>query len=434
MGSRIWKCLAVSAVFGFQGMAAVVPVSPEDGAVFESLPDAQRQVLDGATREERQKILKGLDARAARHSWRCQRPLVLKWRTTEGEDGPWRIRLATKGDLSDARDVWMEKDWVKQEKGEGARLWSYEVPFANLEPGRIYYWQVWSNVSCSGHDCGFTYPDTCKCGRAKHGNVSPVASFSTSMHLPRWIALEGKTKNVRDLGGWRTADGRRVRLGMVYRGQGLNENSVAGLDRGRIRLTVEDVAYLVGTLGIRTDLDLRGKKETAGLAGSPLGSTVAFVNRSSPYYFGMFHRSGMKVMAENFRVFCDRKNYPVFFHCIGGADRTGTLAYVLNGVLGVDREDLERDWESTFYNEGSIPGVDDPKHGRGTQHFDEGFAKYGKPGDTLQRRIELYLLDCGVTEKEIAEYRSIMTVTPRRGDDLTQRRGGKSGRVAPRRD
>ena len=395
--------------------AAVRTVSPAEGEVFQSLPDAQLKVLSGATREERQKILKGLDARAARHSWRRQRPLVLKWRTTEGEDGPWRIRLATKSDLSDAWDVWMEKDWVKQEKEDGARLWSYEVPFANLVPGKTYYWQVWSNVSCPGHDCGFTYPDKCKCGRAKHGNVSPVASFTTSLHVPHWIELEGKTKNVRDMGGWPVSGGGRVRTGMVYRGQGLNENSVAGLDRGRIRLTVEDVAYLTGKLGIKTDLDLRGKKETACMEGSPLGPSVAFVNRSSPFYSGMFHRSGMKTMAENFRVFCDRKNYPIFFHCIGGADRTGSLAYVLNGVLGVGKEDLERDWESTFYNEGDIPGVEDPKHGRGTQHFDAGFSKYGQPGDILQRRIELYLLDCGVTEEEIERFRSIMTESVHKG-------------------
>ena len=77
-------------------------------------------------------------------------------------------------------------------------------------------------------------------------------------------------------------------------------------------------------------------------------------------------------------------------------------------MLGVGKEDLERDWESTFYNGMSIPGVDDPKHARGTQHFDAGFAKYGKPGDPLARRIELYLLDCGVTEAEIAAFRSIM--------------------------
>ena len=398
------------AAFALCGSAAVVPVSPVGGEVFLLLPEAQRKVLAGKTRAERQRVLKGLDVRATCKSWRRQRPLVLAWKTTAGEDGPWRIRLSEKSDLSDAREIWLEKDWAKKggKDASGAQAWSYEVPFANLDLGKTFYWQVWSNVACPGHDCGFTYPDTCKCGRAKHGNISSVASFATSSEPPRWIKLEGKTKNVRDLGGWKAGDGRRVRTGMAFRGQGLNENSVAGRDRGRIRLTVEDVAYMTGTLGIKTDLDLRGSKETALMDGSPLGPLVTFVHRSSPYYSGMFHTSGKKTMAKNFRVFCDRKNYPIYFHCIGGADRTGSLAYVLNGVLGVEKEDLERDYESTFYNEGDIPGVEDPKHGRGTQHFDEGFAKYGKPSDTLQRRIELYLLDCGVTEKEIAAFRSIM--------------------------
>lgn len=245
------------------GRAAVVPVAPADGEVFQLLPEKQRKVLAGKTRVERQQVLKGLNGLAARNSWRRQCPLVLKWKTTAGEDGPWRIRLAEKSDLSDARELWLEKDWAKKgaKDTSGEQVCSYEVPFANLDLGKTYYWQVWSNVSCPGHDCGFTYPDTCKCGRAKHGNISSVARFVTSAVPPRWIELEGKTKNVRDLGGWKAAGGRRVRTGMVFRGQGLNENSVSGLDRGRIRLTVEDVAYMTGTLGIKTDLDLRGSKD-----------------------------------------------------------------------------------------------------------------------------------------------------------------------------
>ena len=90
-----------------------------------------------------------------------------------------------------------------------------------------------------------------------------------------------------------------------------------------------------------------------------------------------------------------------------GADRTGALAYVLNGVLGVSRHDLEVEWESTFY-----PRLPEMKNRNGwnvKRHFDEGFAKYGADGGTWQRRIELYLLlDCGVTEAEIAAFKSIM--------------------------
>ncbi|NIY15095.1 MAG: hypothetical protein GWM98_09415, partial [Nitrospinaceae bacterium] len=48
-----------------------------------------------------------------------------------------------------------------------------------------------------------------------------------------------------------------------------------------------------------------------------------------------------------FQVFADRENYPVLFHCVGGADRGGTVAFLLNGLLGKDREHLIRDFELT---------------------------------------------------------------------------------------
>jgi protein tyrosine/serine phosphatase len=37
----------------------------------------------------------------------------------------------------------------------------------------------------------------------------------------------------------------------------------------------------------------------------------------------------------------------VYFHCRVGADRTGTLAYILEGLLGVSDEDRKQDYELT---------------------------------------------------------------------------------------
>ena len=80
---------------------------------------------------------------------------------------------------------------------------------------------------------------------------------------------------------------------------------------------------------------------------------------------------------------------------------------MLNGVLGVDRHELETDWESTFYPR--IPDANpDPHFWCRESHFNKGFSKYGKEGDSWNRRIELYLLDCGVTQDEIKAFRSIM--------------------------
>lgn len=403
--SKIAVCFAVAFVCSVQ--AEVVLLEPAEGAVFKTLTDWQLKTFEGKTRQERLEILKGADEKATRKEWRRQRPLVLRWKSTDHEKYPWRIRLATKSDMSNARDFWVGKDDIKRNRHSSAEsTWEYTVPLANLELGTTYYWQVWSNVKCSKFSCGFTYPDKCKCGKTKHGRISAVGTFATDSLPPRWIEIEGRVKNIRDLGGWVAEGGRKVRTGMIYRGQAFNDDSLVGLKKGRNRLMVEDVEYFTGTLGIKTDLDLRHDREVADMKGSPLGDGVRFVRRSSPEYGGIFKDDGAKTMAENFRVFCDRANYPIYIHCIAGADRTGSLVYVLNGILGVAKEDLERDWESTFYPE--LPGVEHPDNWRSMAHLDKGFAAYGAPGDTLQRRIELYLLGIGITPDEIKAFKSIM--------------------------
>ena len=114
-------------------------------------------------------------------------------------------------------------------------------------------------------------------------------------------------------------------------------------------------------------------------------------------------------MAENVRVFCDPASYPIYFHCIGGADRTGSLAYMMLGYLGVPRHDIETDWESTFYP--NIPDdirESEPGFWCRESHFTDGLMKYGAEGDSWQRRIELYFLDCGLTPEELGRLRDLM--------------------------
>ena len=391
--------------------AAIVPVSPVGGEVVARVPDAQKKVMDLPTLQERIALFREdreKGGKVLRHDqfWRKAPPFKLTWRVTEGETGPWKIEIATDKDLADP-EIWYVgvksvdpatgRETDKDIGGLGGEVVSYTVPRANFEIARAYWWRV----------TGLGKPAK---GQEKGPFVrSETASFATEDRAPRWIEIEGKVGNIRDFGGWRTTDGRRVRQGMAFRGQGLNHNSVTGERQGRNRLTVEDVKYFTQTLGIKTDLDLRSKGETADLAESPLGPGVQFILRSSPAYASIFREKHRKTMAENVRVFCDKANYPIYFHCIGGADRTGSLAYVLLAVLGVPQHDIETDWESTFY-----PNIPDDLHEKEPDfwcresHLTDGIAKYGAEGDTWQRRAELYLLDCGVTSEEIARIREIL--------------------------
>ena len=398
----------------FFSRASVEIVSPTNGAIVAIVPASQKKVIALSTLAERIKLFvddRTHGGKVIRHDayWRKSKPFRLKWKLPA--PGKWaaKVEIGKKPDLSDAR-VWYvrasREDAVSgREKADGGTsgVKEYTVPYANLEIAQRYFWRVTLRKRCKKFNCG----PNCPCKESKSVMSSSVSSFVTEDQAPRWIAIEGRVGNFRDLGGWRTQDGRRVRQGMVFRSAGLNDNSTTGESQGRNRLTVEDVKYLTGTLGIRSDLDLRSSSETADLAESPLGAGVKFVRRSTSSYDGIFRDDGKARMAENFRHFCDRRNYPVIVHCIGGADRTGSLSYVLNGVLGVARHDLEVDWESTFYPK--IPDENpDPHYWCRESHFNDGFSKYGKDGDSWNRRIELYLLDCGVTEAEIATFREIM--------------------------
>ena len=223
--------------------AAIVPVSPVGGEVVARVPYAQKKVMDLATLEERIALFRQdreKGGKVIRHDqyWRKATPLTLKWRVTEGETGPWKIEIATNPDLTDPEiryvgvksvDPATGRETDKDIGGLGGEVVSYTVPRANFEIARTYWWRV----------TGLGKP--AKDQKKSQTVRSEIASFATEDRAPRWIEIEGKVWNIRDFGGWRTTDGHRVRQGMAFRGQGLNNNSVTGERQGRNRLTVEDV-------------------------------------------------------------------------------------------------------------------------------------------------------------------------------------------------
>ena len=111
-------------------MAEVALVSPKDRELFETLTDAQIAVFAGETRTNRLENVRELGAAMdAAGTWRAQRPLTLKWRVTEGESGPWRVRMSKQADFSDGGDLWLEKSDASCEKfDDGSMIWTYSVP------------------------------------------------------------------------------------------------------------------------------------------------------------------------------------------------------------------------------------------------------------------------------------------------------------------
>lgn len=227
--------------------------------------------------------------------------------------------------------------------------------------------------------------------------LSPIVTEDCA---PRVINVDG-VKNVRDVGGWETENG-RVKQGMLYRCGRLNESDT---DKVNIEITQEGKATMLNRLGIKTEIDLRvvDNNETGGITDSPLGGTVNYMSFPMSYAHD-FYLDSKPLVRDVFKVLADESNYPIIFHCNIGTDRTGMIAYMVNGLLGVDEEDLFYDY--CFSNFADIGGRRTIKGLKRHSYYKE-IQK--QKGDTLSEKIHNLLLELGVTEAEIQSIISIMS-------------------------
>lgn len=224
---------------------------------------------------------------------------------------------------------------------------------------------------------------------------SEIFSFQTA-DTPRTITIDG-VSNTRDIGGKTTSDGKKIRQGMAYRGAALDE------------ITEEGKETFLNVYRIKTDLDLRNRGE--GFQGdSPVGKEVTYLNYSCPYYAnaktgaatGIDSPQNYENLASALRVFADEDNYPVYFHCAIGRDRTSMVTMLLLGVCGVSKKDICADYELSFFSQsGCSDGAtvaDMVRNFNGTLDF---IMQNGDSHGTLKDNCETYLLQIGLTQDEI---------------------------------
>lgn len=348
-------------------------VSPADKAVVPLLSADQKAYLDMGRAERRAQFADyAARKRIAKFGDRPQK-VTLDWRLS-GTNGTERVRYAVR---------------VASEPG-GVPFWQGETEkthmrLDNFEAGRTYSWRVTAKTD--------------------QGEVSAGGTFATEDRAPRMIHLHG-VPNMRDIGGRKGLDGRRVRQGRIYRSAGLNSNATKAKDGtmkpGKERLNDAARKYAKKTLGIRTDIDLRSDRECYGMTGSPLGPEVAWLHVSSSAYSGFHKPASKEAFAKVFRAFLDAERYPIVFHCIAGADRTGSLAFVLEALLGVEEDELYKDWEVTGFDKSKL----DFRHETRFDKLVKGFDAY--PGATIRERVEAFVKSCGFTDADIARLRELM--------------------------
>lgn len=223
------------------------------------------------------------------------------------------------------------------------------IDIFNLKTGTTYYAQV--------QDAKAIY------------DYSDVKSFSTNGGI-RNLNIDGVT-NVRDLGTWKGENNKTIKQGLVYRGGRLNNSYPEGFGLYETDYSKKDVTAAhyereisaVGQdafkkLGIKNEIDLRnydgngfpGAKEDEVTTQNvrDVNYVSAAMTKTDPLSTSANSASVKKV----FEFLANKDNYPVYFHCNIGTNRTGTIAMLLEALCGVFEEDLLKDY--MFSNLGTI--------------------------------------------------------------------------------
>ena len=223
------------------------------------------------------------------------------------------------------------------------------------------------------------------------------SDFKTTDLGPRVMNIPD-IHNVRDLGGYTTENGKRTRQGLIYRG-----GTLRPVDVYSSNLTDEGAAYMSQVMGIRTEIDFRNEVEAGGITESLIPNAKLQYCTLGGYADIFNYKESVRKI---FTMLANEDSYPLYIHCTGGADRTGTVAFLINALLGVSEKELIQDYEFTsfsIYQERNVQtGVYAPMY----QAFRAEIEQC--EGATLQDKTENCLISLGVTAEEIANLRAIM--------------------------
>ena len=309
----------------------------------------------------------------------------------------YTILYGKKADLSDAKEI---------------KTTDTSVAIKNLLVNQKYYYQV-------------------KVGDA----ASKVANFTTGDY-PRWIDARPMF-NVRDAGGYMTSSGQRIKQGLVYRGGeitpavgwksgqtytgdvgGRYTDASGRMQDGHIttqtndsKAVFRDVMGMVG--GLEIDLRSSGERNNYSACGFANNGDISYKLLSiSSYDNGM--KNNKNEIKQVFEAFAQADEHPVYYHCYGGADRTGVVGFMLGALLGMSYTDLVIDFELTTYS--SNPSRNYRSHLRaGPYNYWPRMVNYLKntlgwsSSKTMKQSMEEFLINqCSISQTTINKIRSIM--------------------------
>ena len=258
-----------------------------------------------------------------------------------------------------------------------------KFPIYNLLPNKTYYYKV-THVMQDG-----------SLTEAKSG------SFTTSSEAWRLLYIDG-TQNVRDLGGWTGLNGKKVKYGKIIRGAALNDSSLTELlltGKGRRSL---------GELAVQAELNLGATDTETSIAANCVYKKIGYTNYAIAIT-GETYRTQFKEVLE-WIIEQLTASKPIYMHCQGGCDRTGTLSFQLLGLLGVSESDLAKEYELSSFSSIGFGRLRTTTQAVNTYDYVgmvEALKAYS--GATVADKFyDFATTGCGISEATITNFRNLM--------------------------
>ena len=240
---------------------------------------------------------------------------------------------------------------------------------------------------------------------------SKVYKLTVSGAAPRNLYVGARMTNCRDMGGRVLSSGGKIKQGLLYRtcGNGYNQDGKKIDDEGK------DI--LLNQLKVKTELNLHNNSSyDFKLDGTKVYATLMDYADGSP---SKHHFSRNAESVKNiFEILAKEESYPAYYHCRIGTDRTGLIAILLNGVLGVSLNDIYQDYLfSNFGKIGSKRNIGEESADDISSYMSEILAM---PGQNFQEKVYNTLLTIGVPRTTIKKIVDILVEGDKPVFDLNQ--------------
>lgn len=307
----------------------------EDGSLFRLIsPEDSVVLVHDKVKEYTDKMYKQRDDDNARDEDKILSPLhsdTVKVRNFKGNyDMSVPVELSFFVDDSIKDETFKVRYWLEGEDDNFKEIEanSGKVYLKNLFRGSAYEWCVVTS-----------------------GMKRSAKSYFYTADYVRFVTV-GSLYNVRDIGGWKTLDGKRIKQGLMYRGCEINAKFTDGHKKNVTDEGIKDFK----DLGIKLELDLRTDEQAGYITSCGFDSNVEYVrletwlfhealNPENGYYSG----PNYKIIFENILTNADKM--PIYSHCYGGSDRSGTLCFLLGAILGMSYTDLVIDFEASTFSD-----------------------------------------------------------------------------------